>query len=126
MHQRCTNPNSQMWHLYGGRGIGVDPRWGDFVQFITDMGPRPEGGTLERIDSNGDYTPSNCRWATVLEQNRNTSRNRFIEHDGERRTVSEWARHLGLHRATLRHRLESGWSVAEALTPERQRGRRAR
>jgi len=124
MHQRCSNPKSQMWHLYGSRGIVVDPRWATFAQFAADMGPRPEGGTLERIDSNGNYSPENCRWATVLEQNRNTSRNRYIEFNGETRTISEWARLLGMHRGTLRVRLSVGWSIEDALTPGNRQGAR--
>lgn len=71
MIQRCTNPNNARWADYGGRGITVADRWRDFVNFYADMGPRPDGLTLDRIDVNGNYEPGNCRWATYKEQRAN-------------------------------------------------------
>jgi hypothetical protein len=71
MWDRCTNPNAPKYKLYGGRGISICAKWKDFENFYTDMGERPAGLTLDRIDVNGNYEPSNCRWATNIEQRHN-------------------------------------------------------
>lgn len=74
MKGRCRNPNDAMWKYYGARGITVCARWLKFENFYADMGERPEGKTLDRIDVNGHYEPGNCRWATPLEQRHNQRR----------------------------------------------------
>lgn len=71
MVQRATNPASRRWADYGGRGIDLDPRWHDFTTFLADMGERPDGLTIERVDNDKGYWPNNCRWATYTEQRHN-------------------------------------------------------
>ena len=83
MIQRCTNPNNSHWSAYGGRGITVCDRWRDYRNFLADMGRKPEGLTLERIDVNGNYEPSNCKWATWSEQNKNKRKRIGLEREVE-------------------------------------------
>src|SRR5690349_13055815 len=85
MIRRCSSPNDKTRNLYGGRGIQVCERWRDFANFYRDMGPRPDGLTLDRINVDGNYEPGNCRWATYSEQNRNR-RPTLVCKNGHRRT----------------------------------------
>lgn len=77
MRNRCNNPNSDNWPWYGGKGIKVCSRWDDFTLFLADLGHRPEGTTIDRIDNEGDYEPGNCRWLPQVEQTRRQAKNRL-------------------------------------------------
>lgn len=122
MRTRCSNPNVNNYHNYGARGIKVCDRWNDFAAFLSDMGPRPTPKhTIERKDSNGNYEPSNCHWATRRAQNNNTRKNVHISCDGQTLTVSEWARRKGLGYSCLLWRITQGWSPERALnTPPKK------
>jgi hypothetical protein len=105
---------SRAWEYYGSRGVQISSRWLVFEEFLADMGDRPHGCTLDRIDNNGDYNKQNCRWATRTEQN--TRVNRILEHAGESHCMSEWAERTGISYGTIKGRLKRGWAVEDALT----------
>lgn len=115
MRHRCTCPNAHEYRNYGGRGIKVCDRWmkrpEGFKNFLEDMGPRPEGYSLDRIDTNGDYCPENCRWADYRTQNRNRRSNANIAYKGETHTLKEWSEILGINYKILVQRRYYGWSV---------------
>lgn len=122
MKERCLNPSNTTFADYGGRGITICARWLDsFESFFADMGPRPPGTSINRIDNNGNYEPGNCRWATPKEQAGNTRRSIIVDWQGERMTVAECARREGLPytkllRAVKRDRLPIAEAVAKAHT----------
>ena len=114
---RCENPRDKGYAKYGGDGIRVCPEWHDFTAFLRDMGECPSGFSLDRRDNDGDYEPSNCRWATRIEQANNTRRNYRITAFGRTQTLSEWSRESGIHKNTLNSRLKRlGWPPERALT----------
>lgn len=115
---RCSNPRQAQWRDYGGRGITVCERWHVFGAFLEDMGERPPGRSLDRIDNNGNYEPSNCRWATSSEQRRNSrQRTAPITAWGRTLLAGEWARLCGIGRTTIEFRIyRLGWSPEEAVT----------
>src|SRR5690606_33915955 len=118
MIQRCENPDSTGWSHYGGRGIRVCARWKTYENFLADMDRRPSSKhTLDRIDPNGDYEPSNCRWLTMKEQENNRTNNRLLTFQGRTQTLMQWAEETGLKRETISKRLDRlGWSVEDALS----------
>lgn len=118
MIQRCFNPNNKRYANYGGRGISVCERWRcSFANFLTDMGRKPSPQhSLDRIDNDGNYEKSNCRWTLAKQQNQNRSNNRLLTFDGETKVLADWAEAYGIQRTTLRDRLNAGWSIERALT----------
>ncbi len=116
MRNRCNNHKNHSYKNYGGRGIKVCKRWGSFEKFLTDMGERPEGKCIERIDNNGGYTPENCRWATARQQANNKRNNHLVTYNGATLTLAQWGRKTGIRDRTLYDRLKSGWSAHNALT----------
>lgn len=122
MLQRCTNPKNKDFQYYGGRGIRVCDRWRKFVNFLSDMGVRPTlNHCIERIDNDGDYTPSNCKWATRIEQANNMRSNRVLTIDGERKTLTQWSRLSGINKDCIRYRLDCGMPTKVAIfSPSRR------
>lgn len=116
--QRCSNPKDPAYRRYGGRGIYVCERWMSFANFIADMGERPPGTTLDRIDNNGPYSPENCRWATRKEQSNNREANVRITKDGVTLTARQWSERLGIHINTLLGRFHKGYPVEKVLSTE--------
>ncbi|ASQ11855.1 hypothetical protein CDO22_17840 [Sinorhizobium meliloti] len=118
MKERCSNPKQSRYERYGGRGIRVCREWEDFARFIEDMGPRPSTKhTIERIDNDGDYEPSNCRWATWKEQANNRSSNVLLTIGAERLSLSQWAVRSGVDRMTIKERAKRHFQgdLAEAV-----------
>lgn len=125
MIQRCTNPNNTGYANYGDRGIRVCKRWLQFAHFISDMGQRPKASlTLERVDNNGNYCPSNCVWASRLQQtqNRRRSANSLLglyKHQGKSLTLSDWAKCSGIKLRTIQDRIRKCWPISSALDPRK-------
>jgi hypothetical protein len=120
MIRRCTNPRDIGWRYCGGRGIAVCERWrSSFEAFCADMGQRPPGRTLDRIDPRGPYAPENCRWATPRDQYWNRlcpAEAPTYEAFGRQQKIKQWGAEFGIHPATLLSRLERGITLEEALT----------
>jgi hypothetical protein len=116
MIQRCHNPNAKDFYRYGARGITVCDRWRKFENFFADMGERPQGKTLDRIDNSRGYEPENCRWATPAEQTRNSRLVRNVTINGRTQCLIDWTREIGMKLGTVRGRLNRGWPVELALT----------
>jgi len=120
MLRRCYDINHISYKTHGGRGIKVADRWrgpDGFENFRVDMGERPDGMTLDRYpDNDGNYGPSNCRWATAREQARNMRSNRLITARGRTMVLKDWAIELGLSSTTILDRIKRGWTEEEAVT----------
>ncbi len=107
MHHRCYKPNDKNYKSYGGRGIKVCPEWTDFMQFVADMGDRPIGMSIDRIDPNGNYEPANCQWASTTTQGRNRRVKSNISIDGQTVTVIELSEILGIPNDILHSKLRN-------------------
>lgn len=116
MRARCSCPNNPGYHNYGGRGITVCKRWDSFENFYADMGNPPKGMSLDRIDNDGNYEPSNCRWADGKTQSRNRRNIIAITFNGKTQTLKEWADELGLSYTACKSRFHKGWKVADIFT----------
>jgi len=123
MRRRCLSPSDKEYKNYGGRGISICERWGDFNLFLEDMGQRPSPlHSLDRLNNEGDYDPANCRWATKSEQSANRRISRFLTFNGQTMTMAAWGRYLGLGPRggnMIRLRLNKGWTVERTLTTPR-------
>lgn len=118
LKQRCLNPKNHKYAYYGGRGITVCERWKDsFEAFFEDMGDRPSTAhSIERKDVNGNYEPGNCVWATAEQQRLNTQRTVYVEFEGQRVRLHDYAKSLGLNPGNIYMRLRSGWTLEQAVT----------
>lgn len=110
MKQRCENPKTPAYEHYGGRGIRV--KWSDWQSFRewALKNEYEDGLSLDRIDVNGDYEPSNCRWTTHIQQMRNTRKTRYLTYHGETKPLIEWCEELGVKFGTASARFTRGWS----------------
>lgn len=117
MRQRCNNKNNPKYKVYGGRGITVCDEWNDFSNFMNWSYKNGYNDTLtiDRIDPNGNYCPSNCRWSTLKEQANNTRSTVFLTYKGEKKPASEWSKITGIPQDTLTKRKRNGWSDEECI-----------
>lgn len=125
--QRCNNHSHAAYPSYGGRGIFVCNKWAcSFEAFMEDMGPRPVGMSLDRINNDGPYAPDNCRWATQKQQNRNHRGNVILEFQGKKQTIIEWSEETGVDHRTILSRHKSGWPIEEIFRQEKNHPVKAR
>lgn len=116
MKKRCLLPQNKYYYNYGGRGIKVCKRWlKSYDYFLADIGESPgKGYSLDRKDNNADYKPSNCRWATKLEQDNNRRTNTFIEYNGVKQTIAQWARQYNVRADLFRYYYLKSHDVKDA------------
>lgn len=123
MKNRCLNSKAPNFARYGGRGITICNRWMKFENFLTDMGTRPKGKTLDRINVNGPYSSENCHWATPKEQQRNARGTVYVTFQGKTQSLSSWSDEFGIDKSTLSYRLQN-WTVEEAFSIKVKYGNR--
>lgn len=118
MIDRCSRAKHPWFHRYGGRGISVCERWMIYDNFLADMGRKPTPKhSIDRINNDGNYEPSNCEWVTQTTQLRNTSVNRIIEFNGKSQCLKDWSEETGISSSAIKMRIDvQGWSIEDALT----------
>jgi len=116
MHDRCKYKSNASYHAYGCRGIIVCKRWDSFKNFVDDMGLRPDGMTLDRIDNEGNYEPNNCRWVTPKTNARKRRNSNILTYKAESLCIAEWAEKMGVGWGVIDGRIKRGWSVEESIT----------
>ena len=114
--KRCLSPKCKAFKNYGGRGITICERWLKFENFLLDMGERPIGLCIERIDNNKGYYPENCCWIDRFQQTKNRRNTRFVEAFNKKQTIQEWSNETGLSYYTIYLRLRRGLSAEKAVT----------
>lgn len=126
MKQRCDYNKHSEYHRYGGRGITYDPAWKDFAKFLADMGDRPEGTSLDRIDNNKNYCKENCKWSTRVEQSSNTCRTVFVDTAHGKISLKQFAKHIGVsYDALHKYHRTLGMPIDEAIIAVRRSNKRA-
>jgi hypothetical protein len=115
MLSRCDDSTHPSYKNYGGRGIKVSEDWHKFENFLFDMGPKPPGRSIDRIDNDVGYSKENCRWADRKTQARNTRKNHWVEINGQRKIIADWALELGISPITVASRLNQGWDEQRAI-----------
>jgi hypothetical protein len=117
LRNRCLSPANKQYQNYGARGIKVCKRWDSYTNFLSDMGRRPSPNhSIDRIDNNGDYEPSNCKWATKKEQASNRRNSHWIIVDNKKILLTDLARSLKIRHTTLNERIKKGWSIKRILS----------
>ncbi|HQW57347.1 MAG TPA: helix-turn-helix transcriptional regulator [Gammaproteobacteria bacterium] len=115
MMARCHNPKNKAFCRYGQRGISVCLSWHNFANFLKDMGEPPIGLTLERLNNDGNYEPSNCRWVSMKSQMNNRRSNHYITFEGRTQTRQQWIDEINIPKSTFANRLKRGWSIQKIL-----------
>lgn len=124
MIRRCEDPKAPDYYRYGALGISVCEEWHNlptFLEWASSHGWE-EGLTIDRIDNNGNYCPENCRWVDISIQSNNKRTNVFLEFNGKKQTIANWARELGISPHLIYSRIKAGWTVEDALTKPSLRG----
>lgn len=125
MLQRCNNGKCKDFPAYGGRGIRVCDRWSKFENFLADMGRRPSTDhSIDRVENDGNYEPSNCKWATMKEQQTHKTTTRLITFNGVTQNLTWWANSTGININTIHRRIKTGWALKDALTVKSHGGNR--